>query len=98
MHPQHAPVAFGQHLEIAARLRRLDDTEAVFLPRHVEIDGVITCDLEEYAAVGTAFIGLPGGMQEPRTEAETRGDLFLRSRIRTRMSCSAAVWRSLRSI
>src|SRR5271169_5294101 len=69
MHAQKTPVALGQNLEIAPCLGRLDGAEAVFLPRHVEIDGVITCDLEEYAAVGTAFIGLSGGVQKARAKA-----------------------------
>jgi hypothetical protein len=35
VHPQDAPIAFDQNLKVAARLRRLDDTETVFLSRHV---------------------------------------------------------------
>ena len=33
MHAQRAPAALGQHVEIAARLRRLDHAEGVFLLR-----------------------------------------------------------------
>ena len=74
MHAQHAPIALGQHLEIAARLRRLDDTEGVFLVRHLEIGGVVAGDLQEHAGVRAALVGLPGRMQEPRSEAEAGGD------------------------
>ena len=74
MDAQHAPVALGQHLEIAARLRRLDDAEGVFLARHREIVGVVAGDLQEHAAVRPALVGLPGRMQEARPEAEAGGD------------------------
>src|SRR6266481_3727546 len=36
---ERAAVALRQDLEIAARLRRLDDPERVLLPRHRQIDG-----------------------------------------------------------
>ena len=74
MHAQHPPVALGQHLEIAARFRRLDDTESVFLVRHLEIGGVVAGDLQEHAGVRAALVGLPGRMQEARPEAEAGGD------------------------
>src|SRR6476620_8156368 len=48
--PQRAPAAFGQHVEIAARLRCLDDAEARFLSRHRQIPGIVSGDLEEHAA------------------------------------------------
>src|ERR1700731_1876663 len=68
MHAQRAPAALGQHVEIAARLRRLDDAERGLLAGHREIPGVVRCDLQEYAAVGAALVGLSGGMQETRAE------------------------------
>ena len=37
MHAQRAPAALGQHVEIAARLRRLDDAEARLLAGHLEV-------------------------------------------------------------
>src|SRR5947209_6734434 len=58
MYPQRAAATFGQHVEIAARLRRLDDAETGFLAGHREILGVVGGDLQEYAAVGAALIGL----------------------------------------
>ena len=74
MHAQHPPFALGQHLEIAARLRRLDDAEGVFLVRHLEIGGIVAGDLQEHAGVRAALVGLPRRMQEPRPEAEAGGD------------------------
>ena len=68
MHPQRAPAAFGQHVEIAARLRRLDDTERRLLAGHRQILRVIGGDLQEHAAVGPALVGLSGRMQEARSE------------------------------
>ena len=34
---QRAPAALGEHLEVAARLRGLDDAERVLLPRHRQV-------------------------------------------------------------
>src|SRR6266403_1928515 len=68
MHAQGAPAALGQNVEIAAGLRRLDNAEARLLAGYREIVGIVRCDLQEHAAVGAAFIGLSGGMQERRAE------------------------------
>src|SRR6185295_9705078 len=38
--PQRTPAAFGEHAEIAARLRRLDDTKTSLLAGHRQILGV----------------------------------------------------------
>ena len=62
MHAQRAPAAFGQDVEIAAGLGRLDHAEAGLLAGHGEIPGIVGRDLQEYAAVGAAFVGLAGGM------------------------------------
>src|ERR1700676_4043681 len=64
MDAQHTPVAFGQDIEIAARLRGLDDAEGVFLARHLEIGGGVAGDLQEHAGIGAAFVGLSGRMKE----------------------------------
>src|SRR5215472_315491 len=60
MYTQCATLTFGQNLKIATRLRCLDDAESVFLLRYGQIDGVIAGDLQEYAAVGAAFVRLSG--------------------------------------
>ena len=52
MEPQNPAPALGQHLEIAARLGRLDDAEGVLLAGNWEIVGVVAGDLQEDAAVG----------------------------------------------
>ncbi len=46
MHAQHPPIALGQHLEITARFSRLDDTEGIFLVRHLEIGVVVAGKLD----------------------------------------------------
>ena len=75
MHAQCAPAAVGQHVEIATRLRRLDDAETGLLAGHGEILGLIGGDLQEYAAVGPALVGLSGGMQEARSELRAGRDV-----------------------
>src|SRR5215472_10802969 len=76
VHAQSAAAALREYLEISACLSGFDHTEGVFLPRDGEIQGVVTGDLQEDAAVGAAFVGLPGGMQETRAEAQTGGDFL----------------------
>src|SRR3982074_3294863 len=77
MHAQGAPAALGQHVKIAARLRRLDHPKTGLLTGHREIPGVIRCDLQEYAAVRSALVGLAGGMQETRAEFGAGRDMAL---------------------
>src|SRR6185437_8084028 len=74
MHPQGAPAAFGEDVEIAARLRRLDDAEAVPSARHVEVARIVAGDLQKDARIGAALIGLAGRMEEARAETEAGGD------------------------
>src|SRR6266550_1984500 len=50
-----APAALGEHVEIAARLRRLDHPKARLLARHFQILGIIGRDLQKHAAVGAAL-------------------------------------------
>ena len=70
MDAQRAPAALSQHVEIAARLRRLDDTKRVFLPRDRQILGIVAGDLQKHAAIRPALIGLTGRMQKARTKAD----------------------------
>src|SRR5579875_1787717 len=72
MHAQGAPSAFGQHVEIAARLRRLHDGKPVAMAGNGQILGVLAGDLQEHAAVRPALVRLPGGVQEARAEAHAR--------------------------
>src|ERR1700676_710630 len=64
MHPQRPPAALGQHVEIAAGLPRLDDAEARLLAGHGKIYRVIGGNLQEYAAVRAALVGLSGECRE----------------------------------
>jgi hypothetical protein len=74
MDAQHTPIAVGQDIEIAARLRGLDDAEGVSLARHLEIGGGVAGDLQEHPGIGAAFVRLSGQMKEPRPKAEAGGD------------------------
>src|SRR6266702_7182184 len=74
MHAERAPTAFGEHLEVGARLRGLHDPEACAVSRDRQVLGVVRGDLEKDAVVGPAFVGLAGRMQETGTEAETGCD------------------------
>src|SRR6266478_8926861 len=77
MHAQGTTAALGQHVEIAAGLCGLDHAEASLLSGHREVLGIVRCDLQKYAAVGAALVGLPGGMQETRAEFGTGCDMAL---------------------
>ncbi len=72
MQAQRPAAALSQDLKIATRLSRLYQTEGEFLARHLKIMRIIAGDLQKDAAVGAAFVGLPGGMQEAWAKAETR--------------------------
>src|ERR1700737_2740707 len=76
-HTQATAAALGQHAEIAARLRGLDHTEGGLLTGHGEILGIVCGNLQEYAAVGAALVGLTGGMQETRAEFGAGRDMAL---------------------
>ena len=69
-----AAAALDQDLEVAARLRRLDDAEGVFLTGHGQVVGVVAGDLQEDARVRTALVGLTRRMQKARPELEAGGD------------------------
>ena len=71
---QGAALALQQHLEVASRLRRLDDAEGVLLPGHGHIDRVVAGDLQEDAGVRSALVGLPGRVQEARAELQAGRD------------------------
>src|SRR5580658_3055495 len=75
MHAQRTPATLGEHAEIASRLRCLDHAKAGLLARHRQILRVVGGDLQEHAAVRTAFIGLTRRMQETRTEFRAGRDM-----------------------
>src|ERR1700692_3335981 len=77
MHPQRTPAAIGQDVEVAARLGGLDDPETRLLAGYREVSFVVRRDLQEHTAVGSALVGLAGGMQETRPELGTGSDMTL---------------------
>src|SRR6266481_3190519 len=77
MDAQRAAPAFGKNSKIAAGLRRLDYTEGVVLSGDRQVLGIVTGDLQKNAAVGTTLVGLAGGVQETRAEAQNRSHFFL---------------------
>ena len=91
MDAQRSSSALGKHVEIATRLRRLDDAKARLLAGHLEISSV-GGDLQEHAAVRPALVGLAGRMQEARPELGAGRDM-LWSRTASRIFCSASIWR-----
>src|ERR1700680_2029812 len=76
MDTQSAAVAFHQDLKITSRLSRFHGTKGVLLTGHRKIGFVIAGDLQEHARVRSAFVGLPGRVQESGTEAEAGSDSF----------------------
>src|SRR3954451_16982653 len=85
MNPKRPPVALRQDLEVATRLRGLDEAERVLLPGDLQIAGIVTRHLQEDAGVGTTFIALSCGVQEARPEAEARRDPLV---VAHTMACS----------
>src|ERR1700722_7005599 len=77
MHPQGPPAAVGEHLEIPARLRCLDDSERVFLSWNRQFDGVAAGDLQKHSAVWSTFVSLSSGVEKARPEAQTGSHVLL---------------------
>src|SRR6266702_5152518 len=66
-------IAIGKNGEIAARLGGLDDAKGEFLARDRNIGSIIAGELEKNAGVRTALVGLAGGVEKARAEAEAGG-------------------------
>ena len=60
MNPQHAPPAFGQHSEITLRLGSLNHPEAVAMPWYLQVQCMLTGNLQKDAVIGAPLVGLPG--------------------------------------
>src|SRR5579862_2309103 len=73
MHAQGSAPAVGEHVEVAARLRRLDHAERIFGARHRQIGRIAAGDLQEDATVRATLVGLSGRVQETWAEAEAGG-------------------------
>src|SRR5215469_16542592 len=76
VHAQRTAATFGEHVEIAARLRCLDDAERIFGARHLKISRIAASDLQEHATVWATLVGLAGRMQEAGAEAQAGGELL----------------------
>src|SRR5215470_5624895 len=74
MHAQRAPSPLGKHCEIPPRLRRLNDTERVFLFGNREVIGIVAGDLQEDAAVRPSLVSLPGRVQKARAKSQNGRD------------------------
>src|SRR5271157_2085541 len=72
-----AAMAVGQRLEITQCLRLLEHTEGEFLAWDFDFVDIVGGYLDEHAAVGTAFVQLPGGVQEARAVAGGGCDFLL---------------------
>src|SRR5580700_4012116 len=77
VHAEGASSAFREYCEIAAGLCGFDDAEGVLLIGNGKIDGVVAGDMQEDAGIGSAFVGLAGGVQKARTKSKNRRDLLL---------------------
>src|SRR6185312_3925643 len=75
VYSQRAAAARLQHLEVAARLGRLHDSERVTPAGDLEVGRVVARDLQEHTAVRPALVGLAGRMEKAWPEAGAGGDL-----------------------
>src|SRR3979411_2863589 len=74
MHPQSAASPLGQHLEVSARLRCLDNPKGVFLTWHRHIECIVACDLQKDSGIRPALVRLSSRVQKARPKAQTGGD------------------------
>src|SRR5262249_29325432 len=58
VHPEGAALPLGQHLKVAAGLRRLHNAKGVVLSRNRDVDRVAAGDLQEDTAIGPSLVGL----------------------------------------
>src|SRR5712691_8049126 len=68
-HPQNREPARRQGLQVAQRLRLLEDREAERLAGNRHVFGVVLDDLQEEADLGAAFVQLSGRVEEARPVA-----------------------------
>src|SRR5260221_13242404 len=74
MNAQSPPPALGEDIEIAARLRRLDGAESVFLAGHGKVLRIVAGDLQEDPRIGPALVSLSRRMQEAWAETQAGRD------------------------
>src|SRR5712691_11395690 len=68
-HPQNREPARREGLQVAQRLRLLEDREAKRLAWDGHVFGVVLDDLQEKADLGAAFVQLSGRVEEARPVA-----------------------------
>src|SRR5512143_462195 len=73
MHAQRAAISLRQDPEVAARLGGLHHAKAEAVAGDRQILSIIAGQLQEDAAIRSAFVGLSGRMEEARTEADAGG-------------------------
>src|SRR5260370_20916282 len=76
VHAKRTSAALRKYREIATRLRCFDHPKRIFLFRDRKIVGIVTSDLQEDTAVGSAFIGLACRVQKPRPKSENSRQLL----------------------
>src|SRR5260370_8669479 len=74
MDAESPQLALGEDIEIAARLRRLDGAESVFLAGHGKVLRIIAGDLQKDPGIGAALVSLSRRMQEAWAETEAGRD------------------------
>src|ERR1700692_629942 len=72
VHTQSAALAVGKNLKISPRLCRLHHPESVLLSGNLQVLRIVAGNVQENAAVGSAFVGLSRRMQKAWTKTETR--------------------------
>src|SRR4051794_31573691 len=64
--------SLGEDLEVAPSLRVLHDAERITAPGYGQVYLWIRGELQEDASIGAALVGLPGGVEKSRAEAQCR--------------------------
>ena len=65
---QRPPPPLQQNLEVAASLGGVYHAESGAMPRNRQVLAIVRGDLKKHTAVGAAFVGLAGRMQEAWAE------------------------------
>src|SRR5581483_9655026 len=76
MHTEHPAMPVSQDLEVASRLGCLHHSKSVLLLGDGQIVRLLTGDLQEYAGVRAALVGLPSTVQESRAKPQDRCHLL----------------------
>src|ERR1700737_1388765 len=77
MPPQSTTSPLGQHLEVSARLRCLNNPKGVFLTGYRHIECIGACDLQEDSGIRPALVRLSSRVQKARPKAQTGSDALV---------------------